>query len=234
MRIAVIPARGGSKRIPRKNIKNFSGKPAISWSIAAAQASSLFEKIIVSTEDDQIAEVAQQYGALVPFRRPKELADDITATVPVMAHAVRACIDLGWSVDWACCIYPCSPFVQPQDLAEASALALSRDADFVYPITRYPHPVQRAMRMLPDSSVQFVQPEHELTRTQLLEPLFHDTGQFYFGKAAAWLEQKRMHTAGICIEIPSWRVVDIDTPDDWTRAELLHAALLGSSGATSD
>lgn len=225
MNIAIIPARGGSKRIPRKNIRDFCGKPMIAWSINAAKRSGLFAHILVSTDDPEISEIARHCGAETPFRRPAELADDITPTVPVIAHAVRASLDIGMTVQSACCIYPCAPFLQSDDLISAMRLAGERDSEFVYPVTNYPHPIQRAMRQLPTGRMQFLQPEHEMTRTQDLEKTFHDAGQFYWGKAAAWLAQGRMHTDGIGMPIPSWRVVDIDTHEDWVRAEIIYKAL---------
>lgn len=227
MKIAVIPARGGSKRIPRKNIKLFRGRPMLAWSVAKALESGLFDQVVVSTDDDEIADVALSAGAAVPFRRPPELANDQTPTVPAIAHAVSACQALGWTVNVACCIYPCSPFVQVSDLVRAHTLLTERGADYVYPVTTFAHPVQRAMRQRADGSMEFVQPAHEMTRTQDLETLYHDCGQFYFGTAAAWLAHKRMHTAGIGMPIPSWRVVDIDNDDDWHRAELLAEAFAG-------
>ena len=226
MKIAVIPARGGSKRIPRKNIKDFCGAPMISWAIKAAHESKLFDHIIVSTDDDEIAKIARDFGAETPFKRPLELADDITPTVPVVAHAVDVCIKLGWAVDFACCIYPCAPSLQASDLLVAYELAVAQNADFVYPVAEYAHPIQRAMRRLPDGAMEFYSPQFELTRTQDLEKSYHDAGQFYWGKSTAWLAKKKMHTAGLGMPIPNWRVVDIDTEDDWMRAELLFKALL--------
>lgn len=231
MRLAVILARGGSKRIPRKNIKLFYGKPMIAWSIEAALQSGCFDEVIVSTDDAEIADVAKHWGAVVPFMRPANLADDLTPTVPVVAHAVKYCLDMGWGVEHACCIYPCSPLLHIDDLREAFELLKTLDVEYVYPVTEYPHPVQRAMRRMPDGSMRFVSSEYELTRTQDLEKLFHDAGQFYFGMASAWLQHKKMHTAGIGMPIPSWRVVDIDTENDWKRAELIFMALRpGSPG----
>lgn len=221
MRLAVIPARGGSKRIPRKNIKDFCGKPMISWSIKAAHESKLFEHVVVSTDDEEIAEVAREYGAEVPFVRPTELADDMTPTVPVIAHATEYCMSLGWAIEYVCCIFPCAPLIRSVDLAQAFDLAERKSVDFVYPVTEYPHPIQRAMRLLPDQKMQFISPEFELTRTQDLEALYHDAGQFYVGRASAWMLNKKMHTAGIGMPIPHWRVADIDTQDDWKRAEAL-------------
>jgi len=219
MKIAIIPARGGSKRIPRKNIKAFCGKPMITWAIGVAKASDLFDHIIVSTDDDEIANVARNWGAETPFMRPEELSDDLTPTVPVVAHAVKSCLDSGWPVDYACCIYPCAPLLQVADLVASLEVLQERDADFVYPVTEYAHPIQRAMRRFPGGEMQFFNPQFELTRTQDLETAYHDAGQFYWGKAVAWLEHKKMHTDGLGMPIPNWRVVDIDSADDWARAE---------------
>jgi pseudaminic acid cytidylyltransferase len=221
MKIAVIPARGGSKRIPRKNIKEFCGRPMIGWAIASAIKSKLFDNVIVSTDDEEIADIARKWGAETPFTRPVELSDDLTPTVPVIAHAVRYAIESGWDLEYACCIYPCVPFLQENDLVDAFNLMQKNNADFVYPVTEYAHPIQRAMRQLSTGQMQFVNPENELTRTQDLEKTFHDSGQFYWGKSSAWLEQKKMHTDGLGMSIPNWRVVDIDSMDDWKRAEEL-------------
>ena len=225
MNIAIIPARGGSKRIPRKNIKPFEGKPMIAHAIMAAKASGLFEHIVVSTDDEEIATIAREWGAETPFMRPKDLADDLTPTVPVIAQAVKLCIDLGWEVDYACCIYPCAPFLQIDDLVAAFDLIQKRNANFVYPVTEYAHPIQRAMRHLPSGEMQFFSPQFELTRTQDLEMAYHDAGQFYWGKASSWLEHKKMHTDGLGMPIPNWRIVDIDSADDWARAELIFKSL---------
>ena len=140
MRIAVIPARGGSKRIPRKNIKLFSGKPVIAWSILAAQKSELFDAVIVSTDDQEIAEISKDFGAEIPFVRPHNLSDDHTATVPVIAHSVAECTKLGMQIEWATCIYPCSPLIQIEDLKHAVGLAETKLVDFVYPVTEWEQP----------------------------------------------------------------------------------------------
>jgi pseudaminic acid cytidylyltransferase len=225
MRLAVIPARGGSKRIPRKNIKDFAGKPMIAWAISAAQESKLFDHVVVSTDDEEIAQIAITFGAESPFKRPPHLADDYTPTVPVVAHAVSACNSLGWDIEYACCIYPCAPFIVPQDLVTAYKLIVEQKANFVYPVTEYPHPIQRAMRRLPEGKMEFYAPQFELTRTQDLETSYHDAGQFYWGTAAAWISEKKMHTDGLGIPIPKWRVVDIDTEDDWIRASYIFESI---------
>jgi pseudaminic acid cytidylyltransferase len=225
MKVAIIPARGGSKRIPGKNSKMFRGKPMIAWAIGYALEARIFDKVIVSTDDALIAQVARTVGAETPFVRPADLADDLTPTVPVIAHAVEACQAMGWEIEYACCIYPCVPFLQTSDLVDAFALMQESDAHFAYPVTDYAHPIQRAMRRLPTGQMQFFEPEHELTRTQDLEKSYHDTGQFYWGKASAWKARMKMHTSGVGMVVPNWRIVDIDNADDWKRAELLHEVL---------
>ena len=227
MNIAVIPARGGSKRIPGKNIKSFSGQPMISWAIETAKSSNLFDHIIVSTDDEEIATIARTWGAEVPFMRPSDLADDFTATVPLIAHAAKTCISYGWEVDYICCIYPCAPLLQLDDLVSAFDLLKAENVDFAYPVTEYAHPIQRAMRRLNNGKMQFIDPKNALARTQDLEKTYHDAGQFYWGKTSAWLEQKMMHTDGLGMPIPHWKVVDIDTTDDWKRAEILFKTLHG-------
>lgn len=196
----------------------------IAWAIGVAKDSRLFDHVLVSTDDEEIADMARQWGAETPFLRPVELADDITPTVPVIAHATQACIDIGWVVEYTCCIYPCVPFLQADDLITAFDLVKKIDVNFAYPVTEYVHPIQRAMRQISGGQMQFLNPECELRRTQDLEKYYHDVGQFYWGKASAWLEQKRMHTDGRGIVIPNWRVVDIDSYDDWRRAENIYNA----------
>ena len=225
MNIAIIPARGGSKRIPRKNIKLFGDKPMIAWAIEAAKKSGKFDHIIVSSDDSEIIKISNQWGAETPFVRPDSLADDLTPTVPVVAHAVKECQMLGWPVNYACCIYPGVPFLEAEDLIRAYDIINNSKVDFVYPVAEYSHPTQRAMRQLPSGQMQFMDSVSEMTRTQDLEVTFHDAGQFYWGKAAAWLEHKKMHSDGVGMVIPNWRVVDIDNFDDWKRAELLSAIL---------
>lgn len=225
LNIAIIPARGGSKRIPGKNIKEFCGKPMIAWAIDNAKKSGLFDQIIVTTDDEEIAEISRKFGAQTPFLRPKNLADDLTPTVPVIAHALQACIDIGWRPQYVCCIYPCSPLTRPEDLILALEMMRTKNAEFVYPVTEYAHPIQRAMRRLTNGRMELFSPEHELTRTQDLEKTFHDAGQFYWGTAYAWMEHRKMHTDGLGMPIPNWRTVDIDSLDDWNRAELMFNSL---------
>lgn len=224
MKIAVIPARGGSKRIPRKNIRAFAGKPMIAYAIDAALASAMFDHVVVSTDDHEIAAIATARGAEVPFMRPAELADDLTPTVPVVAHALVACAEFGWHADYACCIYPGVPFIQVDDIRNAFPLLEASGAGYSFPITEFPSAIQRALRRLPDGRMEPIDPRYELVRTQDLEPAFHDVGQFYWGSRQTWLTNNRIHSSGAGLPIPNWRVVDIDTPDDWNRAELLYTA----------
>lgn len=226
MKIAVIPARGGSKRIPRKNIKPFHGKPMIGYAISAALRCKVFDRIIVSTDDEEIAHVAREHGAEVPFIRPLELADDHTPTVPVIAHSIRACQGMSWDVKEVCCIYPSVPFISANDLLLAYEQLQASGAHYVFPVTSFPSPIQRALRRLPDGSVKPFQPEYSTTRTQDLELGYFDVGQFYWGKASAWLQGLNLHLNSVTLVIPEWRVVDIDTPADWERAELLYATFL--------
>ena len=228
MKIAVIPARGGSKRIPRKNIKDFCGRPMIAWAISAAKESGLFDHIIVSTDDEEIARIAKNWGAETPFVRPVDLADDLTPTVPVIAHAVKSCLELGWDADYVCCIYPCVPFLQIGDLVSALDLADTQNADFVYPVTEYAHPIQRAMRRLPGGQMQFFSPQFELTRTQDLEKTYHDAGQFYWAISKSWLSNDSIiGSNSYAITIDSSKVQDIDTPEDRAIAELMFEQLMG-------
>lgn len=222
MRLAIIPARGGSKRIPRKNIKVFGGKPMISYSIIAAQQSGCFDRIVVSTDDPEIAEVAKAYGAEVPFTRPSKLSDDYTGTTPVIAHAISWQNANGRQVSEACCIYATAPFVQHSDLKSGLQLLQRNDAEYALSVTNYPFPIQRAIRITNENRVEMFQPQHFNTRSQDLEEAWHDAGQFYWGKAKAWLELRPIFSSGaIPVPLPRHRVQDIDTPDDWERAELM-------------
>ncbi len=226
MKVAIIPARGGSKRIPRKNIRLFAGKPMIAYAIEAALACGQFDRVIVTTDDDEIAAVAQTHGAELPFRRPPELADDHTPTVPVIRHAIGACNDLGWNVGHACCIYPGVPFIRAADIADALVLLKDGSGEgYTFPVTGFPSPIQRALKRDYAGRVAPFSPQYVDTRTQDLEPAFHDAGQFYWGRAATWLAGLNIHANGRAIVLPEWRVVDIDTPADWDRAEALYGVV---------
>lgn len=224
MRIAVIPARGGSKRIPRKNIRDFAGRPMIAYAISAARESSLFEHIVVSTDDNEVARIARENGAETPFEREENLADDYTPTVPVVADAIVRCESLGWGIDDVCCIYPCVPFINIEDLRDALRLLETSGADYTFPIVEYPSAVQRAMRRDLDERVRPFFSGDELVRTQDLEPAYYDAGQFYWGKRDAWVNNPLIHSSGAGLILPRVRAVDIDTNDDWALAELMYKA----------
>jgi N-acylneuraminate cytidylyltransferase len=226
MRLAVIPARGGSKRIPRKNIKTFAGKPMIAWSIEAALQSGCFDRVIVSTDDAEIAAVAREHGAEVPFMRPAELSDDYTGTIPVVAHAVQWQAGHGQAADAVCCIYATAPFLQPDDLQRGLNILHENAAAYAFSVTSYAFPIQRAIRVTGAKRVEMFYPEHFNTRSQDLEEAWHDAGQFYWGTAHAWTSGKPIFSLESSpVVLPRHRVQDIDTPEDWDRAELMFAAL---------
>lgn len=231
MRLAVIPARGGSKRIPRKNIKPFCGKPMIAWSIEAAMQSGCFDEVIVSTDDAEIADVARQWGAGVPFMRPAELADDHAGTIPVIRHAIEWSREGGKQPSQVCCIYATAPFVQVDDLRRGLDLLLANDCSYAFSVTSYPFPIQRAIRITAQGRVEMFHPEHFNTRSQDLEEAWHDAGQFYWGRAQAWLENPVFFSPlSIPVRLPRYRVQDIDTPEDWLRAEWMFKAMQSQVG----
>jgi pseudaminic acid cytidylyltransferase len=227
MKIAIIPARGGSKRIPRKNIRPFAGKPLIAYSIEAARQSGLFDRIIVTTDDEEIAEVARQFGAETPFVRPPELANDYATTVPVIKHAIEWVEQNVGKVDLACCIYATAPFIQASALRAAHDMLLAQQVSgYVFTATTFPFPIQRAFRRKPDGLVEMFHPENYNTRSQDLEEAFQDAGQFYWGSAAAYLSDKIFFSPDSAVYVlPRHMVQDIDTPEDWQRAELMYDAL---------
>lgn len=225
MKIAIIPARGGSKRIPRKNIKQFAGKPIIAYSIEAAKATNLFDAILVSTDDEEIAEVAKNLGADVPFLRPKVLADDFTGTNAVVKHAIQWVQDNRAPVHFACCIYATAPFVQPRYLMRGYEQLVRTKKSFAFSVTSFPFPIQRAVRLTEDGGVAALYPEFISTRSQDLEEAYHDAGQFYWGTAEAFLDNGVIFSpASVPIILPRYLVQDIDTLEDWMRAELMFRA----------
>ena len=228
MRIAVIPARGGSKRIPRKNIKSFNGKPMIAWSIEAAKSSGLFERIIVSTDDTEIAEVSKQCGAEVPFTRPAELSNDFAATTEVIAHAAQWTVDQGLDLESVCCIYATAPFVQVEDIKRGCEALDSGDWDYAFTVTDFAAPIFRSFKQTEQGGLEMFFPEHFGTRSQDLPVALHDAGQFYWGRPEAWIQGKRIFdNRSKPILIPRWRVQDIDTLEDWDRAEILAPVIMG-------
>lgn len=225
MRAAIIPARGGSKRIPKKNIKLFHGKPMISWSIEAALKSKIFDRIIVSTDDPEIAEVARKSGGQVPFMRPSKLSDDYATTADVMEHAARWLIDEGQPVSELCCIYATAPFIEADDIALGLETLISGGWQYVFPATEFTAPIFRGFKK-GAGGIEMIFPEYYLTRSQDLPNVFHDAGQFYWGTKNAWLSRAPIFSnKSHIIELPRLRVQDIDTPEDWDISEKIFNLL---------
>jgi N-acylneuraminate cytidylyltransferase len=220
--IALIPARGGSRRIPRKNVRPFLGVPAIQRTIRTVRESGVVRRIIVSTDDDEIAALAREAGAEVPGPRPADLADEHAATLAVVRHAIIAWLG---GVDastplWV--VYPAALLLEADDLRNAQTRLQQTAAPFLVPVLRYPHPVERRLRIGDRGLLRADQPEHLTSRTQELEPAFHDAGQFYVGRIASWLESSPLaDQSSVGMELSNFRAVDIDEPADWKRAELL-------------
>lgn len=226
MNIAIIPARGGSKRIPRKNIKPFHGKPMIAYSIEAALNSGCFDKVIVSTDDQEIADVAVKYGAEVPFIRPDNISDDFATTMDVMQHAIQWCVDQDLEVDNVCCIYATAPFILPEYIKQGLVSVSSPNVEYAFSATSFPFAIQRAISVDQNGFVAMFSPEFANTRSQDLEEAYHDAGQFYWGKSSAFLAGKAIfaqHSKAVLL--PRKRVQDIDTPEDWELAETLFSVL---------
>lgn len=226
MNIAIIPARGGSKRIPRKNIKLFHGKPMIAYSIDAAKRSNCFDKIIVSTDDKEIASVAMEFGAEVPFIRPNDIANDFATTLDVMQHAIQWCQEQQWNIEKVCCIYATAPFILPEYIQSGLDELSDNSVQYAFSATTFPFPIQRAITLDEYNRVNMLNPEHVSTRSQDLPETYHDAGQFYWGKASAFLAGKAFFSEhSKAIILPRKRVQDIDTPEDWDFAEALFGVL---------
>ena len=225
--IAIIPARGGSKRIPRKNIRPFCGKPMIARSIEAALESGVFDSVVVSTDDEEIATLAESYGAQAPFRRPPELSNDHAATLPVIAHAIRWWEEHRAPVDFSCCIYATAPFLRAEFLREGFRILKEKlDAEFAFSVTSYPFPIVRAIQLGESGRVEMFWPENEMKRSQDLPEAWHDAGQFYWGRKNAFLENAGVFTArSYPVILPRHLVQDIDTPEDWERAERMFKSI---------
>lgn len=227
MIVAVITARGGSKRIPGKNIRQFAGRPMLAWPLAAAQQAGIFDRIVVSTDSEEIAAAAASLGAEVPFRRPPHLADDHTPTAPVLLHALDALEAQGCAVSCACCIYPTAPFLRPEDLRRGLDELRRTGAPAALSVTTFDFPILRAFKRCEDGGVAFHWPEYELTRSQDLPEFYHDAGQFYWVDAAAFRRSRRLIMPGTRpVVLPRQRVQDLDTPEDWDVAELMAKVLL--------
>jgi N-acylneuraminate cytidylyltransferase len=222
LKAAIIPARGGSKRIPRKNIKPFLGKPMIAYSIEAAKASGVFDRIIVTTDDDEIGEVAISFGAEVPFRRPNELSDDHALPGQAVAHAIDWLNQNTCAPSIVCCVYATAPLLRPDDIKKGLAIYEAGDWDYVFSATKFSYPIFRAFSVGAEGRLTMLSPNYYKTRSQDLPYAWHDAGQFYWGKPQAWLEGRPLFDErSTVIELPDWRVRDIDTEADWNRAEQL-------------
>ncbi len=227
--IAIITARGGSKRIPRKNVKLFCGKPIITYSIEAALKSGLFEEVMVSTEDEEIARIAREAGAQVPFMRSSESAGDYASTDDVLLEVLAAYKERGREFDSFCCLYPTAPFVTAEKLR--TAMGLLDKADSVMPVVPFSFPPQRCMVLNGEGELRMKWPEHAKTRSQDLEPYYHDCGQFYCCKTAPFLECKTTDLPHMVPMIMSeLEVQDIDNPDDWEIAELKYQKMIAGQG----
>jgi N-acylneuraminate cytidylyltransferase len=218
--VAIITARGGSKRIPRKNIKPFNGKPIIGYSIEAAIKSGIFDEVMVSTDDEEIAEVAKQFGATVPFMRSSKTSDDYATTADVLKEVLQSYQQEGTAFEYACCIYPTAPFVTAEKLSNAFGKLMDTGADAVLPVTRFSFPIWRSFKM-EEGKVSYNWPEFAPKRSQDLPPAFHECGQFYFFKASGFLQTGKLITENtIGLEVPESEVQDIDNEEDWKIAEI--------------
>lgn len=221
---AIIPARGGSKRIPRKNVRPFAGIPLLARTIATLVGSQLFDRVVVSTDDQEVANVAMGAGAEAPFVRPDDLADDFTGVRAVIRHAIHELEgDPDSKCGLVCMVYPAAVFVRPQDLRGARVQLVDSGADAVISATKFAHPIQRALKIRGDGFAEMTHPENQMVRTQDLEELFHDAGQFTWGTRRYWLTEGEGNSQ--LYVLPRWRVHDIDTEEDWERAELMWDAL---------
>lgn len=227
MNIAIIPARGGSKRIPRKNIKEFCGKPMLAYPIEAALQSGVVDKVVVSTDDHEIAEIARQYGAQVPFIRQPSLADDYTGTSAVIRDAIRQLQQLGWDLKYCACLYATTPLLNATVIRECYQQLLANNADYVFTSARFSFPIQRALLLTESGGVMPFDAASIGKRSQDLAPAYHDAGQLYWASAETWLDtNKQVFGANSRMQVlPDHLVQDIDTLDDWLRAELLYKLL---------
>lgn len=227
MNIAIIPARGGSKRIPRKNIKEFCGHPMLAYPIKAALESGVIDKVIVSTEDEEIAAVACKYGAEVPFYRPAALADDHTGTSPVVRDALQRLLQLGWDIRHCACIYATTPLLSSALIKQAYEQLCETSADYIFTAARFSFPIQRALLQTKTGGVIPFDPASIVKRSQDLPPAFHDAGQLYWGSSTTWLDLNKFifSEKSQMLVLPQHLVQDIDTPEDWNHAELLYRML---------
>lgn len=227
-RVAIIPARGGSKRIPRKNLYPIEGRPLVQWAISTCLDSAVFDRVIVSTDDDEIASAAISAGAEVPFMRAAGLSNDHSSISLVVADALQRLEASAVTSLVACCVYPTAIGLLPEDLVGSAAMIDGNPAiDFVISVASFGHPVQRAMRCAEDGRLSMISPANVEIRTQDLETLWHDAGQFVWGRAPAWLANLPVLSNGWGYELPRWRAVDLDDGEDLARAEIVHRLIQG-------
>lgn len=232
--VAIIPARGGSKRIPRKNIKDFHGKPLIAYSIEVALKSKLFDKVIVSTDDEEIAKIAMQYGAVIPFLRPKELSDDFTGTGAVVEHTMNYLKQHGENYDFICTIYATAPFLDKKYLIEGFEKLKNSNAKNAFSCTSMPFPIQRTFKITQNERCEMFWSENFTKRSQDLEEAFQDAGQFYWTNLNIKSNEIIFGKDSIPIVLPRHLVQDIDTLEDWIRAEFMYEALIKSKNQNSE
>ena len=222
--VAIIPARGGSKRIPYKNIRNFHGKPIIAWSIIAAKKSGIFDDIIVSTDSQRIADVANKYGAITPFIRPDSISDDFTGTNDVIKHAAKWYIENVGDIDYICGIYPTAPFLTSSVLVDGFHRLVNSNAAFVFSAVGYSYPIQRDFLISKNDRVQMLNKENISKRSQDLEKSYHDAGQFYWGLTSSFINNLNLYSdESIPMILPAHLAHDIDDEEDWKYAEMLYA-----------
>lgn len=221
-KIAIIPARLGSKRIKKKNIKKFNSKPMIYWTLKKIIESRFFDKIVVTSESNKVLKISKKFGADILIKRPNNLATDLTPTQPVIAHAIKVLENVyDIKFNFVCCIYPCNPFLQFKDIKRSFLLLKKKKDKYVFPVTKYSHPIQRSLKLKKNSILKPFFKKQDLIRTQELSESYYDAGQFYWGTKKNWLNKNNIHSDSVGISLPSWRVVDIDNLDDWKRAEIL-------------
>ncbi len=224
--VAIIPARGGSKRIPNKNIKLFAGQPIISYSIKAAQETNLFNRIIVSTDSEKIASIIKKFGAEVPFIRPAELADDFTGTDAVVLHALKCLLNSGEKIDYVCCIYATAPLVRSKDIHKGFELLQDYNATSTFTVTSFPSPIFRALKINDSGRIEMFCPQYLETRSQDLPEAYHDAGQFYWADVKKYLQEGRFYSKdSVPLILPRYLVQDIDTSEDWEMAEKMYSVL---------
>lgn len=221
--IAIITARGGSKRIPRKNIKEFMGKPMITYAIGAALKSNVFDEVMVSTDDFEIAEIAKKNGAKVPFMRSEKTANDMAMTYDVLEEVIDEYQKIGRNFDNLACIYPCVPFLKSETLQNAYQIFINSNCDTLVPVVKFSFPIQRAFRIDENNFLQYREPENMLKRSQDLEPMFHDVGMFYFCKIEEMKRNKKLiGNKAAYIEMDEMQIQDIDNVSDWKMAEMKY------------